>query len=136
MAIVITSQVLYDGPRRATLQFTGSSDGAGQLDFDTLVDASALSALGPGQLCGAVKVEKINATVSYGVIELYWGALIPVRFAVLSGDNQVFCYEDITALNNAAAGPSATGDILISTIGFSANSTFMLKLELIKKKAS
>lgn len=132
MAIVTTTQVLYDGPRRAILQFTGSSDGSGQLDFATLVDASALLPLGPGQPCTAVKVSKIAAEVTYGVVELYWDALVPARFAVLAAPRAVFGYSKITGITNAPAGPSATGDILISTLGFSANSTFMIELELVK----
>ena len=133
MAIATTSQVLYDGPRRAVMQFTGTSDGSGQLTSDLLVDASALGPLGPGQPCRAVKVESIKGSVKpQGSVQLLWDALVPVKFADLSGTNVNFDYRNITAIVAPTTG-APTGDILFSTLGFAAGTTFMLELSLIKK---
>lgn len=134
MAIATTSQVLYDGPRRAKLQFTGVSDGSGELNLATLVDASALGPLGPGQACTAVKVERITGTVKpAGTVALYWDALVPVKFAELAGPLTTFDYSNITAIAAPESLLSATGDVLVSTDGFTTGTTYMIELELIKK---
>lgn len=135
MAITQTSQVLYDGPRRAKLQFTGVSDGSGQLSLATLVDATALGNLGsPAQLCKSVKVERITGNVKpTGSVELYWGALTPVKFAEITGYDPVFDYSNITGITVPPGTPGPSGDILISTTGFVAGTTYMIELELIKK---
>lgn len=134
MAITITNQTLYDGPRRAAVQFTGISDGSGQLALATLVDASTLTPLGPGQACKRVGVESIIGSVKpSGTVELYWGALTPVKFAELAGTNINFDYRSITSITIPPSATNATGDILISTTGFSAGTTFMIELSLIKK---
>ena len=132
MSIAVTAQTIYDGPRRAKVQITGTSDGSGEVTNGLLIDASALSNLGrPGQPCRRVKVERITGNTSYGNIELFWDALVPLKFAELAGADIRMDYSNITAL----VPPSTlawTGDILYSTTGFSAGSTFMLELELVK----
>lgn len=134
MAIAVTAQTLYDGPRRAKLQFTGVSDGSGEITLATLVDASTLQPLGPGQPCRSVKVERITADVKpAGSVELYWGAQTPVKFAELTGTRVSFDYSNITAITAPPATAGLTGDILISTTGFTAGTTYMVELELIKK---
>jgi len=134
MAVTTTSQLLYDGPRRATMQFTGTSDGSGQLALATLVDASALGPLGAGQPCRRVGVESIHGSVKpNGTVQLFWGALVPTKFAELAGTNIHFDYKDITSITATADTEAPTGDILISTVGFAAGTTFMIELSLIKK---
>lgn len=128
MAIATTAQTVFDGNRTVTKQFTGISDGAGQLSLVTLVDPSTLN-----PKCKAVKLNMITGAVSYGIVELYWDALPPVKFAELSGDQIKFDYRKQGGLNNNLAGPDATGKILISTTGFSANSSYMLKLDMKKR---
>ncbi len=128
MAIATTSQTLFDGNRTTSMQFTGISDGAGQLSLVTLVDPSTLK-----PKAKAVKVARITGDVSYGIVELYWDALPPVKFAELSGSDIEFDYTKVGPINNTIAGPDATGKVLISTIGFSANSTYMLKLDMTKR---
>lgn len=134
MAIAQTAQVIYNGPRRAKMQFTGISDGSGQLSLATLVDASALGDLGPGEPCTRVGVERITATVKpSGTVELYWGALTPLKFAELAGPTVGFDYSNITSITAPAETDGPTGDILISTTGFAAGTTYMIELEMIKK---
>jgi hypothetical protein len=134
MAITTTSQVLYDGPRRAMMQFTGTSDGSGQLNLATLVDASALEQLGPGEPCRRVGIESIKGSVKpQGSVQLFWGALVPNKFADLAGTNINFDYRNITSITAPAGTDGPTGDILISTDGFAEGTTFMLELSLIKK---
>lgn len=128
MSILMTPQVVYDGERRAVIEASAMSvDDAApdNLTLETLVDISTLVPV-PEQ----VRVERIEGEVSYGVVELYWAALSPVRFAVLSGDKIDFDYSESRTLRMP---PEGTGDILISTVGFAPTSTFMLKLGLIKR---
>ena len=127
MALTTTAQVLYDGSRQAHMQFTGVSDGSGELSQATIVNCKALS----GQPV-AVNIRHITADVDYGIVELFWDAEIPVKFAELSGPNNQFDYDEFGGLlNNAALGRN--GNILMSTVGFSNGSTYTLKLDMVKK---
>lgn len=132
MAIATTIQTIYDGPRRAKVQVTGISDGSGEATNAMLVQASALSALGPGQPCKRVKVERITGNTSYGNVELLWDAETPLKFAELAGADIMMDYSNITALAPARSFISWTGNVLYTTLGFAAGSSFMLEVELIK----
>lgn len=132
MAITVAIQTLYDGLRRAKIQFTGVSDGSGGASNATLVTARALTPLGPGQTCKRVKVERITGNTSYGNVELLWDAETPLKFAELAGSKIDTDYRNITAIMPPASLLSWTGNILYSLSGFSAGSTFMLEVELIK----
>ena len=132
MAIAVTAQTLYDGPRRAKMQFTGVSDGSGAVTLQPLVTASALTPIGAGVPCRRVKVARITGNTSYGNIELLWDAQVPLRFAELAGPNIQMDYTNITAIVPPPAFVEWTGNILYSAIGFSAGSSFMLELELVK----
>ena len=128
MAIVKSTATIFDGNRRVSLQVSGISDGAGQLTLEPLAIASAFN-----PAAKALKVLKVAGSVSYGVVELYWEALPPVKFLTLSGDSICFDFSETGALNKAAAGADATGNILISTIGFSAGSTYSLQIDMTKQ---
>ncbi len=131
MTISTTTSTPYDGVRRATVLSTGLTvNGAtpNNLDSAVLVDVSALMPPAP-----RVKVDRIDADVGYGVVELFWDAAEPVRFAVLSGSKAVL---DYTSIGGLVPPPEATGDILISTLGFDLNSTYTVKLDLTKKAAA
>ena len=130
MTISTTTQTLYDGERRAVIQGTGLTvNGAtpNNLTLDTLVDISTLT-----PKASEVRVEKIEGDIGYGVVEIYWAAPVPVRFAVLSGSKVTFDYDSFGGMRMPDDG---TGDILISTIGFDLASTYMVKLDLIKRLA-
>ena len=127
MAITTTTNTIFDGNRTASMQFTGISDGSGALTGATLIDPAQMSP--PAK---AVKIKRIIGSVSYGIVELYWDALPPVKFAELSGDYVDYDYERSGSLTSKLAGPDATGKVLISTIGFSQNSTYQLKLDVTK----
>lgn len=134
MAITTTSQLLYEGPRRAKFQFTGVSDGSGELTLATLVVPSTLQPLGPGQACKRVGVERITGSIRpVGTVELYWDALTPVKFAELTGTPIEMDYTNITSIVAPSTTPGLTGKILISTSGFTTGGTYMLEIEFIKK---
>ena len=128
MSIELTVDKTYDGPRRTGVQASAMTvDDAApyNLTLATLIDISTLS---PAPK--SVRVTKITGQVDYGVVELYWAATPPVRFAVLSGNAIDFGYSDTGPLRMPTDG---TGDILISTVGFAPTSTFMLDIGLLKR---
>lgn len=127
MALTTTSQVIYDGLRHVSMQFTGSGDGAGDETLALKVDCSALN-----PPCRSVKIRSISYDVGYGVVELLWDAVQPVPFAELTESGCPLDYRRINGLVNNG-GDTATGNILLSTKGFELNSTYTIVLEMIKK---
>jgi hypothetical protein len=128
MSIALTVAQTYDGPRRAVIQasaMTVDDSAPDNLTLETLVDVSTMTP--PAE---SVRVTGIRGQVGYGVVELYWSALPPVRFAVLSGDAIAYDYLDTGPLRPPA---DSNGDILISTVGFAPASTFMFELGLLKR---
>lgn len=132
MTIATTIQTIYDGPRRAKIQITGVSDGSGEQTLAMLANARALAPLNAATPCKRLKVEQVTGNTSYGNVELYWEAEVPLKFAELAGSTINMDYRDITALTPPSSLIAWTGNILYSTTGFSAGSTFMLEVELIK----
>jgi hypothetical protein len=126
MAIAPTSQILHDGVRNVVMQFTGISDGSGQEADVIKVDVSEL--MPP---CDRVRIDKITHDVHGGVVTLSWAADTPLVFAQLSGQNET-CYRKEGGLQNNAD-ESRTGDILLSTEGFELDSSYTIKLEMVKK---
>lgn len=128
MAITTTSQVLHDGPKNVVMQLTGSSDGAGGQETGVVkVDVSEFD-----PPCRTVSVRRVAYDVNGGVVKLLWDDdSAPVEFLSLS-QTGVFDYRLNGGLWNARdAGES--GDILLSTVGFEANSSYSLNLEMVKK---
>jgi len=126
MAIATTSQTLHDGVRNVIMQFTGISDGSGQEAAVVKVDVSEMT-----PPCDRVKILKLTHDVNGGVVTLSWAADTPVVFAQLSGQNET-CYRFQGGLQNNAD-ESRTGDILLSTEGFELDSSYTIKLEMVKK---
>lgn len=126
MAIIATSQTLYDGPRNLVMQFTGISDGSG--DETGVVKVSASGALPPAK---SLKVTKVTYDVSGGLLQLLWNANSPVPFLTLAGRN-IIDYEQIGGMTNGG-GDTANGDILFSTLGFDAGASYSITIEMLKK---
>ena len=126
MTIATTVQTLHEGPRNLIMQWTGVTDGAGSENKIKKVDVSTLT-----PACSSVSVRKITGTVEFGIVELYWDALTPVKFAELSGTIDLD-YDRISGLRNNAGG-GKNGDLLLSTVGFELDSTYNLQVEMIKK---
>ena len=127
MAISTTSQTVYDGLRNVIMQFTGRSDGSGQETNIVKVDVSAMA-----PPCDRVRVEKITYDVKGGAVRLSWDAQTPVPFAYLAGPGELeYCR---SPLQNGG-GDTASGDILLSTVGFELDSTYTVHIEMKKKDA-
>lgn len=116
MANTVTSQVLQDGERNAVLHVYIASDGAAGEETDTvIVDVSALA-----DAPSLVKVSKIKALISGFSAVLEWDADTDVPFLALpDGTDVELDYSDVGGLQNNG-GTGVTGDITITTTGFSA----------------
>jgi hypothetical protein len=123
--IQTTQQVLHNGARHAVIQVTGVSDGSGNEKNVVKIHLADLGAKSIG-------IRKITYNVGYGLVKLAWDALVPVDFATLGDGNDVIDYSRISSLKNGG-GKGATGDILLSTVGFELASSYMLTIDVVKK---
>ena len=132
MADAVASQTILDGERLAVLRFTNVSDGTGESNV-VKVDVSALAANSAGQACTEVSIQRIYWACIGMSIRLDFDATTNVLAIGLPADSTGDEYYDsFTGIPNNA-GTGKTGDILFTTTGASANDTYMVILELIKK---
>lgn len=131
MAIVATSQVLHDGVRNVVVQLNGyanADSGSNNESAVTKVDVSEFIPAGDRQL----KVKKITANINGGAVQLFWDAVDPIPLAYLT-DLADIDYSFVGGMDNPGTQESSTsGDILLSTIGFDVNSSYSIKLEMVK----
>lgn len=120
-----TQQTLHNGARNAVIQVTGMGDGSGNENRVVKVHLADLKAK-------AISVRKIVYSIGYGLVKLSWDALTPVDFALLPNEYGEIDYSNISGLKNGGGG-GATGDILLTTVGFELASTYMITFHLIKK---
>ena len=128
MANTFTSRTLVDGPRNVVMLFTGVLDAANEART-IKVDVSTLDPA-PTQL----RVDTIRHLVSPGlVVTLDWDASTPVRFAALTGYDEVEACKFGGLTNNAGAG--VTGDIALTTLGYTSGTVaYNIILEMVKEK--
>lgn len=126
MGMTTTSQVLYDGNTNVVMQFTGISDSPDQENNVVKVRASDLTPV-PKNL----KVMRIDYSVVNGTIKLLWDADDPVPFLIANYPEEIDYYK-INGMTNQG-GDTATGNILLSTQGFDAGSSYSIKIEMRKK---
>lgn len=126
MPMQVTSQTLYDGEVNAVMQFTGVCDGSGG---ETLEPKVIVANLVKSPV--SVKPLEITYEVSGGLLRMIWDADDPVGFLDLAGVG-IINYEKIGGMKNGG-GPTATGDILFTTVGFDSGSSYAVKFDLRKK---
>tara|TARA_R100001015_G_C4627588_1_gene187212 strand:- start:1079 stop:1483 length:405 start_codon:yes stop_codon:yes gene_type:complete len=132
MADAVASQTILDGERLAVLRFTNVSDGTGESNV-VKVDVSALAANSAGKACTEVSIQRIYWACIGMSVRLDFDATTNVLAIGLPTDSTGDEYYDsFTGIPNNA-GTGKTGDILFTTTGASANDTYMVILELIKK---
>ena len=126
MANAVTSQTLLDGPRNLVILLTGV--------LDTSNEARAIkvdvSSYDPAPT--KVRVDKIQYSIAGALqVLLDWDATTDVTFAVLSGQGELEACKFGGLQNNAGAG--VTGDIYLTTLGYSAGTvSYTLLLEMTK----
>ena len=128
MADAVTATTVNDGPKKAVIYCTNTSDGTGEAAV-TKVDVSALASLQDGTACTGVRIEKIIfSTVGMGV-KLLWDASTDVIAAELPADySDTLDYSDISGLPNVAASGGNTGDIQFTTVGHTSGDTYSVVL--------
>ena len=133
MADAVTATTVIDGPKRAIIYCTNTSDGTGESAV-TKVDVSALSSLQDGTACSGVRIQKIVFTnVGMGV-KILWNASTNVIAAQLPADySDTLDYSDLSGLPNVAASGGKTGDIKFTTVGHSSGDTYSIVLYCLKQ---
>lgn len=125
MAVAAQTQVLYDGVRNLVMQLSGVSDGTNEnnvikIDMKTLVPKAKRVSI----LC-------VTYDVPVGLVRLQWAADQPIQLLDCCGWNTID-YESIGGVTSSG-GDNATGNLLLSTLGFEAGSSYNIKLEMVKK---
>jgi len=133
MADAVSATRVEDGPKKAVIYCTNTSDGTGESAV-TKVDVSALSSLQDGTACTGVRIQKIVFTnVGMGV-KILWNASTNVIAAQLPADySDTLEYSDISGLPNVAASGGKTGDIKFTTVGHSSGDTYSIVLYCLKQ---
>ena len=126
-APVTTLQLLHDGARNVVVKATFLSGGLDQ-PVSPFVTVAALNP-NPG---ATLKVTKVHYNIiPGGTVRLYWDSPpTPTDMMDLTG----FGFDDYRSFGGITnnGGPDATGNILISTQGFTLGYQYTITLEMIK----
>ena len=126
-----TSRIVEEGERNLTMHLTGRSDGGAQEIGAVKVDLSTLTRSQVNGRPARVNVVEIQYDVPSGFVELAWDADDPTPFAELHG------YGRFNYAREGGMPPfysqNATGNILLTTRGFSGGSTYSITLRMVKK---
>jgi hypothetical protein len=133
MADAVTATTVEDGPKKAIIYCTNTSDGTGEAAV-VKVDVSALSALQDGTACTGVRIQKITFSTVGMSVKLLWDASVDVIAVELPADySDTLDYSDISGLPNVAASGGNTGDIQLTTLGHSSGDTYSVVLHCSKQ---
>ena len=132
MADAVATTTIIDGPRKAVIYCTDTSDGDGEAAV-TKVDVSALSQSPNLDTCTGVRLEKVVfSNVGMGV-KILWDATADVIALELPADySDTLDFSDISGLPNYA-GSGKTGDIQFTTVGATSGDTYSVTLYCIKE---
>ena len=132
MADAVATTTIIDGPRKAVIYCTDTSDGDGEAAV-TKVDVSALSQSPDLDTCTGVRLEKVVfSNVGMGV-KILWDASTDVIALELPADySDTIDFSDIGGLPNYA-GTGKTGDIQFTTVGATSGDTYSVTLYCIKE---
>jgi hypothetical protein len=132
MADAVTATTVEDGPKKAIIYCTNTSDGSGEAAV-VKVDVSALSALQDGTACTGVRIQKITFSNVGMSVKLLWDASTDVIAVELPADySDTLDYSDMSGLPNVAASGGNTGDIQLTTLGHSSGDTYSIVLHCLK----
>ena len=132
MADAVATTTIIDGPRKAVIYCTDTSDGDGEAAV-TKVDVSALSQNTDLDSCTGVRLEKVVfSNVGMGV-KILWDATADVIALELPADySDTLDFSDISGLPNYSGG-GKTGDIQFTTVGATSGDTYSVTLYCIKE---
>ena len=132
MADAVATTTIIDGPRKAVIYCTDTSDGDGEAAV-TKVDVSSLSQSPDLDTCTGVRLEKVVfSNVGMGV-KILWDATADVIALELPADySDTLDFSDISGLPNYA-GSGKTGDIQFTTVGATSGDTYSITLYCVKE---
>jgi len=132
MADAVATTTIIDGPRKAVIYCTDTSDGDGEAAV-TKVDVSALSQSPDLDACTGVRLEKVVfSNVGMGV-KILWDATADVIALELPADySDTLDFSDISGLPNYS-GSGKTGDVQFTTVGATSGDTYSVTLYCIKE---
>lgn len=129
MADAVDSKVIRNGVTEYSIHLQNNSDGTGESAV-AKVDISTLNA-GNGAACTYTSILNITGEVWGGEVQLLWDHTTDDEIALLSGFvNFDWSYEGGNVDPKTTGG---TGDILLTTNGFTASSGYDLTIRLKKK---
>ena len=132
MADAVTATTVEDGPKKAIIYCTNTSDGTGEAAV-VKVDVSALASLQDGTACTGVRIQKVAFSTVGMSVKLLWDASVDVIAVDLPADySDTLDYSDISGLPNVAAAGGKTGDITLTTVGHSSGDTYSIVLHCLK----
>lgn len=126
MADAVTTQILFQGTKKAIIKFTNISDGTGEsavkkVDVSTLVGSPS-----------SVQINQVWFTTTGMAVRMLWDATTDVLAYVIGADKSghidFSSFGGIT--NNAGVG--VTGDLLFTTTGHTSGDSYSIILEVIK----
>jgi hypothetical protein len=133
MADAVTATTVEDGPKKAIIYCTNTSDGTGEAAV-VKVDVSALASLQDGTACTGVRIQKVAFSTVGMSVKLLWDASVDVIAVELPADySDTLDYSDISGLPNVAASGGNTGDIQLTTLGHSSGDTYSVVLHCSKQ---
>jgi hypothetical protein len=133
MADAVTATTVEDGPKKAIIYCTNTSDGTGEAAV-VKVDVSALASLQDGTACTGVRIQKVAFSTVGMSVKLLWDASTDVIAVELPADySDTLDYSDISGLPNVAASGGNTGDIQLTTLGHSSGDTYSVVLHCSKQ---
>jgi hypothetical protein len=132
MADAVATTTIIDGPRKAVIYCTNTSDDTGESAV-TKVDVSTLSQSPDLDTCTGVRLEKVVfSNVGMGV-KILWDATTNVIALELPADySDTLDFSDISGLPNYA-GTGKTGDIKFTTVDKTSGDTYSVTLYCIKE---
>ena len=132
MADAVATTTIIDGPRKAVIYCTNTSDNTGEAAV-TKVDVSTLSQNTDLDSCTGVRLEKVVfSNVGMGV-KILWDATTDVIALELPADySDTLDFSDISGLPNYS-GSGKTGDIQFTTVGATSGDTYSVTLYCIKE---
>lgn len=138
MADLVTSQLIFNGPRHAVFRFTNLSDGTGEAGV-VKVDATSSGLLGvvvQGQTFYPgvhLKIVGIDYDIKSMGLRIQWAAGTNEDIEILGGFG-IKKYKDIGGIQNpgTAALTGATGSIAFTTVGANLGASYSVVLRMTK----
>lgn len=125
MADTVTTKTVFSGTRHMVMNFTNLSDGTGESAV-TKIDKSTL--VGPNGLEPSfLMIEDVQFNLYGMAVRIYVDATSPLTLLQLGEGTGDLNYKHAGGLSTKAAG--ATGDILFTTAGATANDSYDITIK-------